>query len=500
MEKRAVIYIRVSDPSQVENNSLETQEKYCRSFAISHGYEVIKIYSDEGKSAKHVNTRPALKESMVFCSTKKNNIDALIVYKYDRFSRDVSEGLSAISLLAKYGVEVISATEVSELNPIGKAIRTILMASGQLDNEIKGERVKHNMIEVFKKGLWPFKPPIGYKRKFKTKDENKGIPPIPHPQLTPIITEMFNKAATGIYSKSQLARIMNLAGFGDYYHTEASHKIVDNILSKTFYYGYMYAPKWNEYAWGQHVPMIEKAIWENAYNKVILKKKRYAYQDDTLYPLKGTIKCHLCGQIMTTCPSQGRNGKVYYYECKNKLCRKVRINAEIAHTQFNDILKQVRPSKRVIKLFSHLVFSEWDSVINQAKSAIQQIDNRIASLNNELTSIRKAKDDGIYTVNEAKEQAASIRRDISILEIEKTDIKIEQFDTEIVQSFTEYFLYNFPMLWRRLDLTKRQELQRKIFVGGIICEGLDKIRTAEMSPSFELIEAIAAQKGKNVIY
>ncbi len=54
------------------------------------------------------------------------------------------------------------------------------------------------------------------------------------------------------------------------------------------------------------------------------------------------------------------------------------------------------------------------------------------------------------------------------------------------------------MLWRRLDLTKRQELQRKIFVDGIVCEGLDKIRTAEMSPSFELIEAITAQKDKNV--
>ncbi len=43
MEKRAVIYIRVSDPSQIENNSLETQEKYCRNFAKSHGYEVLKF-------------------------------------------------------------------------------------------------------------------------------------------------------------------------------------------------------------------------------------------------------------------------------------------------------------------------------------------------------------------------------------------------------------------------------------------------------------------------
>ncbi len=199
---------------------------------------------------------------------------------------------------------------------------------------------------------------------------------------------------------------------------------------------------------------------------------------------------------MTTYPSQGRNGKVYYYECKNKQCRKLRINSEVAHKQFLEILDRVRPTKRVIKLFSHMVFSEWDDAINHAKSAATQIDNKVASLKADLSSIRKAKDDGIYTVKETKEQAESIRQEISILEIEKSDIKIEQYDTEIARSFIEHFLYNFPKLWDRVDLIKKQEIQRKIFVGGIICEGLDKIRTAELSPSFELIEAIALKRQK----
>lgn len=32
---------------------------------------------------------------------------------------------------------------------------------------------------------------------------------------------------------------------------------------------------------------------------------------------------------------------------------------------FVDILKDIRPSERVIKLFSHLVFSEWDKSIEE---------------------------------------------------------------------------------------------------------------------------------------
>ena len=59
MEKlRAVIYIRVSDESQIKNNSLETQLKACHSYADLNGLEVVKVFREEGVSAKHIHTRP----------------------------------------------------------------------------------------------------------------------------------------------------------------------------------------------------------------------------------------------------------------------------------------------------------------------------------------------------------------------------------------------------------------------------------------------------------
>jgi DNA invertase Pin-like site-specific DNA recombinase len=465
MEKLAVIYIRVSDPSQIENNSLETQEVECRKTAKLKGYEVVKLFREEGKSAKHIYSRPELRKLIEYCSNKQNAISAVFVYKSDRFSRNATEGLAAIAQLAKYKVEVISVIESYENDPTGRAMRTIIMAMDQLDNEMKGTRVKDNMQAVFRKGLWPFKPPIGYKRKFKNKEENRGIPPIQDPNLAPILKEMFEKAATGIYSKSQLARIMKLAGFKDFYQGKVDHKLVDNILRKTYYYGYMYSKKWDEFVWGNHEPITNKPMWERAYNKVILKKKNYSYQDDALYPLKGIIKCAICRKNMTTCPSQGRNRKVFYYECKNKSCRKLRIDSQKAHNQFLEILGNIQPSPRVIKIFNHLVFAEWDKVITQASELADKIENKILSLKEELNSVRKAKDDGIYTVEEAKEQAEKIRQELTVLEIERSDTKLEQYDTEIVKEFTENFLKNLTRLWEILDYGKKQELLRKIFIG-----------------------------------
>lgn len=499
MKKRAIIYIRVSDPSQIDNNSLETQEKVCKQFAQVKEYEVVKVFREEGKSAgKEIHKRLALREALIYSSKKSNNISYLIVYNFKRFSRNTEEGLAAISLLAKNGVEVISATEVSEMNPIGRAIRTIFIALGQMENELKGEVVKDNMQAVFRNGLWPFKCPVGYRRQYRTKEENKGLPVVPDANLAPIVTRMFDNAAKGIYSKAQLARIMNTEGFGEHYRTKADHKVVRNILTKSFYYGNMYAPKWKEYAVGKHKPLTDELTWKKAYHYLILRKKNFVYQNVEYYPLKGFLKCELCNDTMTTSPSRGGAGIVNYYECKNKKCRKLRINAKSAHEQFNEILKRVQPTEDVIILFQAMVFEEWDKVINTASEEADRIEDRIKTLKEELTSIRKAKDDGLYTAEQAVEEAEKIQQELTVLGIEKSDIRIEQYNTEIVKNFTEKFLKDLTLLWDNLDLPKRQAFLEKAFDGSLICGKDKKIRTESLSPSFALISAIVSEDGKSV--
>lgn len=498
MSKKAVIYVRVSDPSQIENNSLSTQEEVCRKIAKSQGYEVIKIFSEEGVSAKHIQTRPMLRELLTYCIKKSNNISAIFVYKYDRFSRNLEEGLATISYLAKYQISVISAIENTDESPMGTAMRNIMMTLGQLDNELKGERVKDNMQAVFRNGLWPFKCPIGYRRQYRTKEENKGLPVIPDTNLAPIVTKMFEKASTGIYSKAQLARIMNLDGFGKYYHTKADHKIVRNMLTKSFYFGKTYARKWNEYADGKHIPLTDEQTWQKAYHYLILKKKKFIYQNTDNFPLKGYLKCDYCKYSMTTSPSRGSSGIINYYECKNKKCRKLRINSKFAHEQFESILKNIQPTERVIKLFQYMIFQEWDKVINKAKYDSLKLDRRITNLKEELKSIRKATDRKLYTEAQAKEEADKVQQELVVLEIERSDIKIEQYNSQIVKEFTSKFLKDLALFWNNLDLPKKQAFLQKVFDGGLICSKDKIIRTDGLSPSFELINSLANTKGENV--
>jgi predicted site-specific integrase-resolvase len=61
---RAVVYIRVSTSEQVENFSLDTQERACREYCDREELDVDRVFREEGESAKTAN-RPKLQELLV---------------------------------------------------------------------------------------------------------------------------------------------------------------------------------------------------------------------------------------------------------------------------------------------------------------------------------------------------------------------------------------------------------------------------------------------------
>lgn len=495
MEKpRAVIYIRVSDPSQIENNSLETQLKACNGYAERNGWQVIDVFSEEGVSAKTVHNRPEMRRLLAYCTNKKNNISKVIVYKMDRFARNTEDGLVAISLLARHRAFLVSATEATEETPMGRAMRTILMTLAQLDNELKGARVKDNMQTMFRGGLWCWKSPIGYTRIEGDRDVKRGKPPIIDKNLGPMIKSLIIKASGGFYSKKSLANYLNKLGFKKFFGNKADGETVRMILSNPFYYGYMYARKWNEYQWGKHEKLVDKEIWEKSFYNTLAKKRMLKHQDSNIFPLKGILRCANCNHPMTSSNPKGRTKHYLSYECHLKGCLKhERIGIDPAYKQFLAILGNLKPSKRVLRLFSEMVFTEWDESIENLRQEAKLKEEQIERLENELTGIALSNSKGILKDEEARGRADKIRNEIAVLRVEKSDIKIDQYDTEAVKSFAETFLTNLDRFWIELDLTQKQALQSEIFPDGVVCQNKN-IRTTNLAGSFELINAL---KDKN---
>src|SRR3989338_9024293 len=162
--KTAVIYLRVSTEEQVDNFSLDTQADICNKEAQRRGIEIIKVFREEGRSAKTITGRPVLVELLEFCRKNKRTLDAVIVYRIDRISRQLQDYLAIRKRLAEYEIALISASEPTGNSPTERFIESMLAGFAQMDNDVKSERTKNGLRARFLAGLTSVAAPIGYKR------------------------------------------------------------------------------------------------------------------------------------------------------------------------------------------------------------------------------------------------------------------------------------------------------------------------------------------------
>ncbi|PYV26872.1 MAG: hypothetical protein DMG24_06035 [Acidobacteria bacterium] len=157
-----VIYCRVSSKEQIEGTSLESQEQACREYARSHNIKVLKILSSAA-SPPSLPTALSFIELIDFCRQNKGAVEVLLVWKVDRFARNVGDHFNVKATLLKYGVRVASVTEPIDSNPEGKLMETILAGFAQFDNDIRAIRTVQGMRRKLQEGIFPWKPPFGYR-------------------------------------------------------------------------------------------------------------------------------------------------------------------------------------------------------------------------------------------------------------------------------------------------------------------------------------------------
>src|SRR5262245_59579334 len=105
---RAVVYCRVSTKEQTQNLSLPTQRRACEEYCQRQGLEVVRVFVEEGESAK-TTERPEFQKLMTFCREQK--VQHVIVYAINRFARNSHDHAVVRGFLKKFGVTLRSVTE-----------------------------------------------------------------------------------------------------------------------------------------------------------------------------------------------------------------------------------------------------------------------------------------------------------------------------------------------------------------------------------------------------
>lgn len=120
--KNAVIYARYSCDNQTEQ-SIEGQLRVCNEYAEKHDKKIVGNYIDRAISGTTDN-RPDFKKMLKDSNNKK--WDYVLVYKFDRFSRNKYESVIHKKSLRDKGISVISAMENIPDTPEGIILESSL--------------------------------------------------------------------------------------------------------------------------------------------------------------------------------------------------------------------------------------------------------------------------------------------------------------------------------------------------------------------------------------
>lgn len=139
------IYARVSTHDQ---QTLPMQMEAMRKYVKARTWKIALQIEDIGSGVKE---RPQRERLLI--AARKREIDAVIVWKLDRWGRSLADLITTLQELSMLGVGFISLTEALDMTtPTGRAMAGLLAVFAEFERDLLRERVKAGIAHSREQG------------------------------------------------------------------------------------------------------------------------------------------------------------------------------------------------------------------------------------------------------------------------------------------------------------------------------------------------------------
>ncbi len=404
MEKWCAVYTRKSSDENLNSDftSLDAQRESCQSFIQSRKEEGWQVYPerfDDAALSGGNTKRPALQR--ILNAVRQGKIQAVVVYKYDRLSRNMKDFVHILDLFDQHGVAFISVTQQFDTSTsIGRIFQTMLMGFAQFERELVSERTRDKRAAMIQKGKWPGGMPIiGY----DVDSENRKLDLNPKEAKQAKDQFMFylkekslSRTARKLHEhgyriKQWITKAGNEKGGGRYTKTN-----LDQILRNPLYIGKLrHKDKLFD---GLHKSIIEETLF-NRVQKLLSRNGGFhksLSQDKHDFLLRGLVHCATCHSFMSPNFAYSKGKKYFYYKC-----------VKVMKLDKNECSVGSAPARELEALVVERL-----GVLGKSKILVEKIvkEAREASLNgvNPLREQKKRLMDEIQKVNQEAKKLVSV--------------------------------------------------------------------------------------------
>lgn len=419
--KNCYIYLRVSTDEQAkEGFSIDNQKRACVEYAQMYGYHVKRIFLDDGKSGRTTD-RPAFQELLI--AVKESPVEAVIIYKIDRFARNVGDFSNIRKQFKSIGVKLLSVSENGDVTE--GLIGNIFASVAEWESDVNGQRTRDALTQKFREGWQPTPPPLGY-RSVGGPRERKTCEPDPY--VAPIIKELFELYSTGSYSIMEIQDWLSDKNIVSKNGTNLGHSVIHTILNNHFYYGLI---RWHgESKIGNHQPIISKELFDTC-QYVLAKHRNFLLRRRVHdFLLRGFMYCSDCGQRYTAewhkkDSLKARGGKIAYYHCP----KRERNGCPSPYVEMADLEKQVVEQFKVMQFrgeFIEAVVRKTREIVDKnrkmSSSLKQGVLNQKSGLEGKRNKLEDALIDGTIDRDTFKRKHSEIQEKILNLEEQTQEI------------------------------------------------------------------------------
>jgi site-specific DNA recombinase len=350
MNKRAIIYARVSTDEQAKGYSLQTQIEACRTYTQDHNYDIVATFSEDYTGA--TMDRPEFNKLRDFIV--RNPVEVVIVYDIDRLARKsayqmiIEEELKGAGIMIEF---VMGQYEDSEEGRLQKQIKGVIAEYERakiLERSKLGKRGKAQSGFV----VTGARPPYGYRIKSEPhkawleidesesaivrmvydwylNGDERGVPMSAN-AITKRLTNMgiptrgdkqslvAKKYGKGVWQRAMIIHILtNETYTGNWYYGKT--KMIDDGMQRVSKQkrglGKQVARVREEWILVNVPAIIDPKTFAHVQDRKELNRRILSGHADHEYFMRGRLTCAKCGYSMSGHVVRGKNR---YYYCKGK--------------------------------------------------------------------------------------------------------------------------------------------------------------------------------------
>ena len=469
-EKVAAIWTRVSSADQYKSNcSIETQIESCREYCKRNGIRIKKEFGGKNESAKVAGE---LFLDMIGEVLNDPEYNQIVVFDYDRFSRNSEDGIVYKAKVRRCGINVKSVNQpIDSNNVLAEQIENILIIIAEIENAMRKHKCHDGMVNCINRGEWYSKPPLGYDsnkvdRHHVIKVNEKGK----------ILRNAFEWLANEPeITQYEIIRRLKRLGL------DVTKQRLSSILRNSFYCGRL-EHKYLElgdsdknYIMGVQEPLISEALFDRVQEILDGNHANYEHQNETpKFPMKRFVFCAKDDHLMTGYTTKNND----YYKCAVKGC-KTNIKASELHSQYAELLNTFALPEAIKPLFKKVLARKFSEKVALNVEATDNYKKNLATLKTKLKNIKMRFAEG--EIDKDVYDEASKEMMMRIQEVEKSleEVGVKYSNLERYVDTSISIASQLGYYWLKQDFQLCQKIQKLTFPDGIMWDGERKIFRTE---------------------